>query len=94
MFIPDLFGALESLSLICAKILYFFFLFFHDSSSTSVIFLNANAGAVIFYFGGGEGLFGFILFCFLSFFSILNPRDGKMTVTTDELVRCLVEDVL
>lgn len=28
LFIPDLFGALESLSLICAKILYFFFLFF------------------------------------------------------------------
>lgn len=38
LFIPDLFGALESLSLICAKILYFFFLFFHDSSSASVIF--------------------------------------------------------
>lgn len=64
LFIPDLFGALESPSLICEKILYFFFLLLFFPIHR-LPFFYANAGALIFYFGGGsvESLFGFILFC-------------------------------
>lgn len=47
--------------------------------------------------GGGGGHLIWFIFFFLSprlSFLIPNPRDRKMTVTTDKLVRCLVGDVL
>lgn len=73
LFIPDLFGALESLSLIHAKIRHFFFLFFPLIHHLPIQFLNTNVVAVWlhwwqqFLFGGGGGvLIWFILICFLS----------------------------
>lgn len=46
--------------------------------------------AVGYFKGELGGLIWFILF----YFTVLNPQDRKMTVTTDKLVRCLVRDVL
>lgn len=85
LFIPDLFGALESPSLICEKILYFFFLLF---SPRFIVFLpsyfsNANAEAVTFYFFGEGGCqeliwFYFILLAFIYLFqSSTQGTEGK-----------------
>lgn len=84
LFIPDLFGALESPSLICEKILYFFYLvlFFPIHRLPPIIFLAAGYFS---FFGGCRGLiwFDFILlfFIYLIWCSTQGTEGKKMTVT-------------
>lgn len=44
--------------------------------------------------GAGWFLFSLSFFFFFLSFCVHGPGDGRMTVTTDKLVRCVVGDVL